>query len=76
MILVLPDIREHNFVFGEMTEAEIEEKKKLFEEHQKNKVVTAALPRLQKKRRQISDVAKTSKTSFQTKDKTTRAATT
>ena len=33
------DIREHNFEYGEMTEAEITEKKKLFEEHQKNKVV-------------------------------------
>ena len=33
------DIREHNFEYGEMTEAEISEKKKLFEEHQKNKVV-------------------------------------
>ena len=35
------DIREHNFEFGEMTESEIVEKKKIFEEHQKNKVATA-----------------------------------
>ncbi|HTJ50456.1 MAG TPA: 4Fe-4S binding protein [Cyclobacteriaceae bacterium] len=32
------DIREHNFVFGEMTEAEIAEKKKALEDHQKSKV--------------------------------------
>ncbi|MBL0742544.1 4Fe-4S binding protein [Chryseolinea lacunae] len=38
------DIREHNFVFAEMTEAEIAEKKKLFEEHQKSKAVAAATP--------------------------------
>ncbi|WP_333820952.1 4Fe-4S binding protein [Ohtaekwangia sp.] len=31
------DIREHNYVFAEMTEAEIAEKKRLYEEHQKNK---------------------------------------
>ena len=36
------DIREHNFVYGEMTDAEIAEKKKLFEEHQKNKVVATS----------------------------------
>jgi len=36
------DIREHNFAFAEMTPAEIEEKKRLFEEHQKNKAATAA----------------------------------
>ncbi|HTF19454.1 MAG TPA: 4Fe-4S binding protein [Chryseolinea sp.] len=31
------DIREHNFVFAEMSEAEIAEKKHLFEEYQKTK---------------------------------------
>jgi NADH-quinone oxidoreductase subunit I len=31
------DIREHNFAFSEMTEAEIEEKKKILEEYQKSK---------------------------------------
>jgi formate hydrogenlyase subunit 6/NADH:ubiquinone oxidoreductase subunit I len=31
------DIREHNFVFAEMTNTEIEEKKRLLEEHQKTK---------------------------------------
>jgi len=33
------DLKEHNFVFGEMTPAEIEEKKKAWDEHQKAKVV-------------------------------------
>jgi len=36
------DILDHNFAFAEMTEAEIAEKKKIAEEHQKNKA--AALP--------------------------------
>lgn len=31
------DIREHHFAFAEMTPEQIEEKKKLFEEHQKSK---------------------------------------
>lgn len=34
------DLKEHNFVFGEMTPADIEEKKKVWEEHQKTKVGT------------------------------------
>lgn len=32
------DIREHNFAFAEMTEAEVAEKKKILEEHQKSKI--------------------------------------
>ncbi len=44
------DIREHNFVFGEMTEAEIGEKKKL-EEHQKNKVAAAALRQISREKK-------------------------
>jgi formate hydrogenlyase subunit 6/NADH:ubiquinone oxidoreductase subunit I len=32
------DIREHNYVFAEMSDAEIAEKKKIAEEHQKSKV--------------------------------------
>lgn len=32
------DIREHNFVFGEMSEAEIQEKRRILEENQKAKV--------------------------------------
>lgn len=35
------DINEHNFVFAEMTEAEIAEKKSVWEEHQKNKAAVA-----------------------------------
>lgn len=34
------DIKEHNFVFGNMTSVEIEEKKKEWEEHQKNKAAS------------------------------------
>jgi formate hydrogenlyase subunit 6/NADH:ubiquinone oxidoreductase subunit I len=36
------DIREHNFAFGEMDEAEIAAKKKALEDHQKSKVAAAA----------------------------------
>jgi formate hydrogenlyase subunit 6/NADH:ubiquinone oxidoreductase subunit I len=36
------DIREHNFEFGEMSAAEIEEKKKTFEDFQKSKVAAAS----------------------------------
>lgn len=32
------DLKEHNFAFGEMTPADIEEKKKAWEEHQKTKI--------------------------------------
>jgi formate hydrogenlyase subunit 6/NADH:ubiquinone oxidoreductase subunit I len=38
------DIREHNFAFAEMTEADIAAKKKTLEEHQKNKPVAATPP--------------------------------
>lgn len=38
------DIREHNFVFGEMSEADIAEKKRLLEEHQKAKTAVPATP--------------------------------
>lgn len=39
------DIREHNFVFGDMTETQIKEKKENWEEHQRNKAAaTATLP--------------------------------
>jgi hypothetical protein len=37
------DMREHNFVFAEMTTTEIEDKKKILEEHQKAKAA-AAIP--------------------------------
>jgi formate hydrogenlyase subunit 6/NADH:ubiquinone oxidoreductase subunit I len=38
------DIRDHNFVFAEMTPAEIAEKKSILEEHQKAKAMPAAAP--------------------------------
>lgn len=38
------DMREHNFVFGEMDENEIAEKKRILEEHQKAKAATTAKP--------------------------------
>ena len=38
------DLKEHNFVFGEMTPAEIEEKKRAWEEHQKTKVAAQPTP--------------------------------
>ena len=38
------DIREHNFEFGEMTVADIEEKKRMFEEFQKAKATPVAPP--------------------------------
>jgi formate hydrogenlyase subunit 6/NADH:ubiquinone oxidoreductase subunit I len=36
------NIREHNFVFGEMTDDEVAEKRKALEEHQKNKTTAQA----------------------------------
>ncbi len=38
------DLKEHNFAFGEMTPAEIEEKKKSWDEHQKLKAAAAPPP--------------------------------
>jgi len=38
------NMHEHNFVFGEMTEAEITEKKKVLEEHQKRKATAPSTP--------------------------------
>jgi formate hydrogenlyase subunit 6/NADH:ubiquinone oxidoreductase subunit I len=38
------DIRDHNFVFGDMTEAQIKEKKENWEEHQRNKTAAATPP--------------------------------
>lgn len=68
------DIREHNFVFGEMTEAEIAAKKKVLEDHQKSKqspvvqpVVQAAAPTEEKK--ESSDIPKPSKPVFRPKIK-------
>jgi formate hydrogenlyase subunit 6/NADH:ubiquinone oxidoreductase subunit I len=38
------DIREHNFAFAEMSEAEVAEKKKVLEEHQKSKAAAQPAP--------------------------------
>ncbi len=38
------DIRDHNFVFGDMTETQIQEKKENWEEHQRNKAAAATTP--------------------------------
>jgi hypothetical protein len=62
------DIREHNFEFGEMSESEIAEKKKLLEEHQKNKVARLQ-QRLLKKRKQMP-MRRSRETCLQTKNKT------
>jgi formate hydrogenlyase subunit 6/NADH:ubiquinone oxidoreductase subunit I len=62
------DIREHNFVFGEMTDAEIAEKKKLFEEHQKNKV-TPATPTSSEEKKADTEVPKPAKPVFKPKIK-------
>jgi len=62
------DIREHNFVFGEMTDPEIAEKKKLFEEHQKNKVTPAPATSSEEKKTD-ADVPKPAKPVFKPKIK-------
>jgi formate hydrogenlyase subunit 6/NADH:ubiquinone oxidoreductase subunit I len=62
------DIREHNFVFGEITDAEIAEKKKLFEEHQKNKV-TPATPTSSEEKKADTEVPKPAKPVFKPKIK-------
>src|SRR5688572_17148849 len=41
----VPDISEHTFAFAEMSEAEIAEKKGLFEAYQKSKTTPAAAPK-------------------------------
>jgi formate hydrogenlyase subunit 6/NADH:ubiquinone oxidoreductase subunit I len=38
------DIREHNFAFAEMSDAEIEDKRKKLEEHQKSKIASQTEP--------------------------------
>lgn len=63
------DIREHNFEFAEMSEVEIEEKKKILEEYQKNKVTPSdqTLPTEEKKER--PDLPKPGKPVFRPKIK-------
>jgi len=52
------DIREHNFVFGEMTEDEIQAKKKELEEYQKSKVAAPKQPVSEGKKEETSDAPK------------------
>jgi formate hydrogenlyase subunit 6/NADH:ubiquinone oxidoreductase subunit I len=52
------DIREHNFVFGEMTEGEIQAKKKELEEYQKSKVVAPKQPVSEGKKEEASEAPK------------------
>jgi NADH-quinone oxidoreductase subunit I len=62
------NIREHNFEFGEMTPSEIAEKKKLFEDHQKNKV-TPPSPTSSEEKKAESDAPKPAKPVFKPKIK-------
>lgn len=52
------DIREHNFVFAEMTETEIQAKKKELEEYQKSKVAVPKQPVLGEKKDDTGDAPK------------------
>ncbi|HEY3402274.1 MAG TPA: 4Fe-4S binding protein [Ohtaekwangia sp.] len=61
------NIQEHNFVFGEMTEAEIAEKKKILEDHQKAKGSTA--PPITEEKKETSETPKVAKPVFKPKIK-------
>lgn len=63
------DIREHNFVFGEMTEEEIAAKKKEQEEHQKNKLAAQKPVAAEEKKESVPDAPKVSKPVFKPKIK-------
>lgn len=60
------DIREHNFVFAEMTEAEITAKKKELEEHQKNKIAQKPVT---EEKKETTDAPKPGKPVFKPKIK-------
>ena len=62
------DMREHNFVFGEMTEVEISEKKRLLEEFQKAKAVQPTAHTTEEKK-DIADAPKVAKPVFKPKIK-------
>lgn len=49
------DMKEHNFAFSEMSEAEITEKKKLAEEHQKSKQVAKAQPVATEEKKEVGE---------------------
>ena len=67
------DIREHNFVFAEMTPAEISEKKQAWDEHQKKKaaavVTPAPTPPVAEEKKEESGVPKPAKPVFKPKIK-------
>jgi NADH-quinone oxidoreductase subunit I len=69
------DIREHNFIFGEMEETEIAAKKKALEDHQKSKQAAAVQPvsttpvSTTEEKKEISDTPKPSKPVFRPKIK-------
>jgi len=65
------DIREHNFVFAEMTETEIEEKKKNWDDYQKSKVAATAKPAqpVAEEKKETTDAPKPAKPVFRPKIK-------
>ena len=64
------DIREHNFEFAEMSKVEIEDKKKILEEYQKNKVAPTAQPvPTTEEKKENTDTPKTAKPVFRPKIK-------
>jgi formate hydrogenlyase subunit 6/NADH:ubiquinone oxidoreductase subunit I len=70
------DIREHNYVFAEMTEAEIAEKKRVYEENQKNKAAAKAVvepvvtaPAATEENKDIAEAPKATKPVFKPKIK-------
>jgi len=63
------DIREHNFEFAEMSEVDIEEKKKIFEEFQKNKDTPPAQAKQTEEKNVSSDLPKPAKPVFRPKIK-------
>ncbi len=63
------DMREHNFEFGEMTQSEIAEKKKILEEHQKSKVAAQAQPIPTEQKTENTETPKIAKPVFRPKIK-------
>jgi len=63
------DIREHNFEFAEMSDADIKEKKKILEEFQKNKMASSVQPLPPVGKQESTDVPKPAKPVFRPKIK-------
>jgi formate hydrogenlyase subunit 6/NADH:ubiquinone oxidoreductase subunit I len=51
------DVSDHNFVFGNMTEADIKDKKEKWDEHQKNKAASIVAPVVEEKKEQPTTLA-------------------